>query len=230
MKWNQAEIQELSPILEQVQADLEPLEGKHILVLCSASGDVALWLAKKVKYGRVLGLELDPESLSVARDAAKAERFESIVEFQAAEKRRIPLPDEKFDAVVSEFIVFPTSRPTEIGQPEMARVLKAGGIMGLTDVIIRKPYPQEVRDALREIGLDYLCEATQEEFRTWMEEAGLRDVEVVDFTPVVKAVWGQRRAGDDQAENRKGYWYLLGDNEYGLGRGLFYIHVRGKKG
>lgn len=165
MKWSRVEIEKLSPILEKVQVDLAPLEGKSILVLCSAAGDVALWLGEGMKYGQVVGLELSEELLGTARRSAKEKGLESIVEFRKAEKERIPLPDEMFDALVSEFIIFPTPVPTEIEQPEMARVLKPGGKMVLTDVIVTKLVPQELQAELQVIGIDYLCEGTQDDFR-----------------------------------------------------------------
>jgi SAM-dependent methyltransferase len=230
MKWSRAEIEKLSPILEQMQVDLRPLEGKSVLVLCSSTGDVALWLGERMKHGQVIGLELGEELLEAARRAAKEKGLESIVEFRKAEKEHIPLPDETFDALVSEFIIFPTPVPTEIGQPEMARVLKPGGKMVLTDVVVTKPVPQELRAELQAIGLDYLCEGTQDDFQDWMEEAGLTDVEVIDFTPVVRKIWEQRRDRDTLPERRRGYSLLLKDPEFRLGEAIFYIYVRGKKG
>jgi predicted O-methyltransferase YrrM len=229
MKWTQKEVELLSPILEQIRIDLEQIKPKSILVLCSASGDVVLWLARRLKQGRIIGLELDPGLLESACRLAKEQGLEDRVEFGQAEKTHIPFPDNTFDALVSEFIVFPTHAPTEIGQPEMARVLKPGGLMVLTDVILTKPIPPDVRADFQAIGLDYLCEATQDDFRCWMKEAGLMDVEIMDLTTIVRRVWEQRRSTIPMAEEHKGYVYLLDDPNFGLGRAVFYIYVRGKK-
>jgi SAM-dependent methyltransferase len=229
MKWTQAEIERLSPVLEQIRMDLEPINGKNILVLCSAGGDVAFWLARQMKRGKVTGLELDLRLLESARRLAKEQGLRNLVEFRQAEKTCIPFPNDTFDALVSEFIVFPTLAPTEIGQPEMARVLKSGGMMVLTDVIVAKPIPHDVRADLQAIGLDYLCEGTQDEFRRWMEEAGLIDIEVVDLTSTVRRVWEQRRRTLPPLEEHRGYGYLLDDPNFGLGEAIFYIYVRGKK-
>jgi ubiquinone/menaquinone biosynthesis C-methylase UbiE len=229
MKWSRRDIEQLLPILEQVSTDLAPIEGKSILVLCSATGEVAFWLGEMLELGKVTGLELDPESLNVARRTAREMGLEGVVEFQAAEKKHIPMPDASFDALVSEFIVYPTASPTEIGQPEMARVLKPGGKMILTDVIITKPLPQGIRNALQTIGLDYLCEATQEDFRRWMVAAGLINVEVRDMTPTLRAVWENRRAVDLTASHQPGYSYLLDHPQFGLARALYYIYVCAEK-
>lgn len=58
--------------------------------------------------------------------------------------------------------------------------------MLLTDVIVTRELPHEARESLHEIGLAYLCEATQADFRSWMVEAAFRDVVVEDLTDVVR--------------------------------------------
>ncbi len=179
--------------------------------------------------GKVIGLELDDKLLEQARDIAQRRGLEENVTFHKAEPNRIPFPDETFDALVSEFILFPTPQPTQIGQPEMARVLKPGGKMILTDVIVTEPIPQEVRDAFQKIGLDYLCEATPKDFQNWMAEAGLTEIEISDFTPLVRKVWERRQANDLLREHHHGYDVLLGHPEFGLGKSVFYIYVCGKK-
>lgn len=227
--WGQDELHRLSPILERIGDDIAPLEGKQILVLCSASGEVAFWLAQRMERGRIVGLELDPELLKASQATAKARGLEHIIDFRAAEKERIPFPNSAFDVLISEFILYPTPAPTDIGQPEMVRVLKPGGMMVLTDVITPQPYPDEVREALAEIGLTYLCEATKEDFRDWMEEAGLTEVQVMDVTPVVRQAWEYRRKQDSGGQDKPGYRHLLEDDDYALGGPLFYIYVIGRK-
>lgn len=229
MKWNRSEIDSLSPILEQLAIDLVPVDGKRILVLCSAAGEVVFRLAEMMETGHVTGLELDQESLEIARRAAHEMGLESMVEFLPAEKDHLPMLDSSFDAMVSEFIVYPTSSPTEIGQIEMARVLVPGGKMVLTDVIVTKPLPPQVRQELTSIGLDYLCEATQDDFRSWMADAGLVNVNVLDLTSTVRQVWESRRENDLSASHQRGYSYLLDGGNFSLSNALFYNYVRGEK-
>ncbi len=229
MKWNRGEVEKLSPILDQIHTDLEPLDGKDILVLCSGEGDVVFSLKEKMKKGHVIGIELSDELLKIAKIRAKEKGLEGLVRFQKAEKHRIPFHSDSFDALVSEFIVFPTSDPTEIGQAEMARVLKPGGKMILTDVILTKTLPKERRDAFQSIDLDYLCEGTQGDFQEWMKEADLINVEVIDYTPTVRLAWKQKQKRDISTERQKAYSSLLRDPEFGLGKTIFYIYVQGEK-
>jgi ubiquinone/menaquinone biosynthesis C-methylase UbiE len=229
MKWGRNEIDLLSPILEQVSSDLAPVDGKHILVLCSATGEVAFWLGEMMEQGKVTGVELDGEALEIARRSAHEMGLEAIVEFQPAEQHHIPAPDASFDALVSEFIVYPTTVPAEISQAEMARVLKPGGRLILTEVLLTSPLPAEVREELEIIGLDYLCEATLDDFHTWMVSAGLEKVELQDLTPSVRALWEDRREADRALSHQQGYSYLLDHPEYALGKAIFYISARAEK-
>ncbi|MFX1352156.1 MAG: class I SAM-dependent methyltransferase, partial [Promethearchaeota archaeon] len=197
MDWTETEILKLRPILDKIWSDLRPTEGKRVLVLCCGSGEMAFWLAEKMsRYGEILGLDLRKDLLQRAEDGAKERQIEHLVEFRMAERRSIPLPDRDLDVVVSEFVVYPTPEPTEIGQKEMARVLKDGGKIILTDVISVKPISEDIKDKLKFIGLNYVCEATHDDFRGWMEDAGFENIVIQDLTPVVKEIWKHRQEGD----------------------------------
>ena len=102
MQWEQGEIKTLTPILEQIRANLAPLAGKRILVLCSAAGEVAFSLSEDIGQGEIIGLELSDELLGWAQDSVKRRGLGKAVIFQKAELSRIPMPDKTFDALVSE--------------------------------------------------------------------------------------------------------------------------------
>jgi hypothetical protein len=155
--------------------------------------------------------------------------LESMVEFLPAEMERIPQEDAKYNAVVSEFIVYPTTAPTQVGLPEMARMLVPGGRLVLTDIIVNKPLPAQVREELEIIGIDYLCEATQQDFRSWMTSAGLVNIEILDMTSTVRNVWEDRRSSDRASSHQRGYTFLLDDPDYRLGEAIYYIYLRGDK-
>ncbi len=118
--------------------------------------------------------------------------------------------------------MYPTSQATDIGQPEMARVLRPGRVMTMNDVFVPEEPPPDVRAALAAAGHDYLCVATPDGFRSWRTAVGLVDVEVRDLTAIVRTVWERRRAG-------AGTEILLGDGPWSLGRGVRYIKVSGRK-
>lgn len=89
MRWSEDEINQLSPILEQIHRDLMPLQGKRICVLCSGPGDVALWLGARVgSKGRVIGLDMSQEMLEAASRRAEQEGLERVIEFARVDKIR----------------------------------------------------------------------------------------------------------------------------------------------
>ena len=112
---------------------------------------------------------------------------------------------------------------------QVKAILKPGGKMVITDVIITKPISPEARKELNHIGLEYLCEGTADDFRSWTRKAGFADIEVMDLTPLVKTVWEQRRKQDITPNHRIGYSLLLDDPSVKLGEGIFYIYIRGTK-
>ena len=175
------------------------------------------------------GVEVNQDRLAAARRSATERQLSHLVEFGRTEKNWLPLPGDIFDGLISEFILFPTPTPAEIGQPEMARVLKPGGRMVSTDVIVTRPISPEARKELNAIGVDYLCEGAAEDFRKWMQEAGLIDIEVENFTLIVPLVGDAQRVQDPSPDHRIGYSLLLDDSSVKLGDNIYYIYVRGTK-
>ncbi len=82
---------------------------------------------------------------------------------------------------------------------------------------------------LAAIGLDYIWDATLEDFRSWMVEAGLINIEVHDLTSTVKMVWEDRSEFDLAISHQAGYAYLLDNPQAGLGKSIFYIYASGEK-
>jgi SAM-dependent methyltransferase len=226
--WNKEEKKQLSQIFKKIKQDLEPIDGKKILILCSAKGDIAFYLAHSNKNIYITGLELNEAFLNESIKIKDKENLNNSIEFHKAEKTRIPYDNEKFDAVISEFIVDSTTMPTEIGQPEMARVIKKGGKMLITDVIISIP-DKNIEEELRKIGLAYICEATQENFKNWMKEAGLSNIKISDFSPLFRKIWEKRRDKDNSSKHKKAYSILLNDKNFRLGKSVFYIYIQGEK-
>ena len=228
--WSEPEVRALGPVLGRLQAALGPLDGKQALVLCSAGGDVVLELAQRAGVrGRVTGLELNPAMLRISRDRAAMSNVNYRIDLRKAERRRIPFPDASFDALASESIVFPSPEPTEVGHPEMARVLRPGGRMSLTDVIAPRPLPHGAREALRGIGLSYVIEASPTDLTTWMGKAGMTDVGVEDLTGLVRPIWEARHRAATGAGQAGVLDLLLGGVKPLLGDGLLYVLVSGRK-
>jgi arsenite methyltransferase len=108
--------------------------GARVLDVASGRGTTALLLARE--YGAtVTGVDLSDANVALAGGAAQAADLVAQVDFQVADAERLPVDVDSFDAVVCEcaFCTFP-DKPTAAA--ELARVLRPGGRLGITDVIV----------------------------------------------------------------------------------------------
>jgi ubiquinone/menaquinone biosynthesis C-methylase UbiE len=108
-----------------VAAEAEVREGDRVLDVACGTGALTIAVADIVgKSGSVVGLDTNPEMLAVAR------RKPTQIEWLEGRAEALPLPDDSFDAVVSQFgFMFFNDRPQALR--EMMRVLKPGGRMAV---------------------------------------------------------------------------------------------------
>ena len=222
MRWSDSEVEALRPVFDRMVEPLQPLADRRVLVLCSARGDLAERLGGL--GAQVVGLEYDDdmllESIGRTRPVPNVDVFK-------AELRSIPFPTGYFDAVVSDLVLFPSCNPAQVGEPEVARVLKPGGRAVITDVVVTRPLEEWAAAELRTVGFDHACDATFDDFELWLEMAGLEERGVHDLTPLVEPAW--RARAEASPRPRLGYELLLEDPERQLGHRLFYVMATGRK-
>jgi SAM-dependent methyltransferase len=158
-------------------------EGEIVLDLGSGGGIDVLLSAKRVgESGYAYGLDMTDEMLELARRNA-AEAGAKNVEFLQGTIEEIPLRDASIDVVISNCVVNLAADKAAVFR-EVARVLRPGGRIGVTDIVAEDQLTPEQR---AERG-DYVgCIAgalSISEFRAGLEAAGLTDV-VVEPTHAV---------------------------------------------
>ncbi len=156
-------------------ADLN--EGETVLDLGSGGGIDVLLSAKRVgPSGYAYGLDMTDEMLDLARRNA-AEAGASNVEFLKGYIEDIPLSDQTVDVIISNCVInLSTDKPTVFA--EMARVLKPGGRIGISDVVAGDSLTAEER-AERGSWVGCIAGAlSYTEYRTQLEEAGFTGISI----------------------------------------------------
>ena len=158
-------------------AGLRP--GEVVLDLgCGGGIDVFLAAKKVGPTGKAIGIDLSPDMLARARAGATAAGITN-VEFHRAEIEHLPLPDASVDCVISNCVI--NLVPDKFSAlREIARVLKPGGRLAVSDIATRKPLPEEV---LRSVAAYTGCIAgaiSIDDYRRGLLEAGFSDVQIID--------------------------------------------------
>jgi SAM-dependent methyltransferase len=176
---------------------LELKPGETALDLGSGAGIDAFLAAQEVgPKGRVIGVDMTPQMLERARQNA-ASAGHANVEFREGRLEALPVDDATVDAVTSNCVInLVPDKPAVFG--EVARVLKPGGRMVISDIVLQGTLPDAVRqDVASWVGC--ISGALQrEEYVAMVEDAGFERVEVlkdVDYGASMEAVAPDQVAG-----------------------------------
>ena len=145
---------------------------------CGGGLDVFLAAQKVGPAGKAIGIDMTPQMIERAK-AGVAKAGLANVEFHLATIDKLPLPDHSVDCIISNCVInLAPDKPAVFR--EIARVLKPGGRVALSDIALKKPLPPEIgNDLMAYIG----CIAGAipiEEYRRGLVEAGLAHVQVID--------------------------------------------------
>jgi arsenite methyltransferase len=154
--------------------------GETVLDLGSGGGIDVLLSARRVgPSGTVYGLDMTDEMLELGRRNAEKAGVRN-VHFLKGLIEDIPLPDASVDVVISNCVVnLSTDKPAVLG--EIARVLRPGGRLGISDVVAEDGLSPEAR---AERGSFVGCIAgalSESEYRRGLEDVGLTEIQV-EFT------------------------------------------------
>jgi SAM-dependent methyltransferase len=157
--------------------------GETVVDLGSGGGlDVFLAAAKVGPTGRAIGIDMTPEMIDLARrNATKANDGQGYtnVEFHLATIDNLPLPDNSVDCVISNCVINLAPDKAAVFR-EIARVLKPGGRLAVSDIALKKTLPPEIsNDVMAYVGC--IAGAIKiDDYRQGLLEAGFATVQVVD--------------------------------------------------
>jgi arsenite methyltransferase len=158
-------------------AQLNP--GETVLDLGSGGGIDVLLSAKRVgPTGKAYGLDMTDEMLALARENQRRAGLEN-AEFLKGEIENIPLPDNSVDVIISNCVINLSADKDRVLR-EAFRVLKPGGRLAVSDVVVRGEVPQQVRRSV-ELWIGCVAGALEEsEYGIKLAAAGF---EAIDIEP-----------------------------------------------
>jgi arsenite methyltransferase len=157
-------------------------EGQTVLDLGSGAGFDCFLAAKAVgEKGRVIGVDMTPEMVKKAWENAKKGGYRN-VEFRLGDIEYLPVIDESVDVILSNCVINLSPEKPKVFA-EAFRVLKPGGKLTLSDVVLLRPLPP----LLASSATAYLgCVAgasLKNDYLEMLRAAGFKDVRVVGESP-----------------------------------------------
>src|SRR5665213_3936493 len=156
-------------------AELKP--GETVLDLGSGGGIDVLLSAKRVgPTGKAYGLDMTDDMLALALDNQR-QAGATNVEFLKGEIENIPLPDSSVDVIISNCVVNLSADKDRVLR-EAFRVLKPGGRLAVSDVVVRGEVPEAVRQSML-LWVGCIAGALEEnDYRSKLLAAGFIDIDL----------------------------------------------------
>ena len=166
-------------------------QGEVVLDLGSGGGFDCFIAGPKVgPRGRVIGVDMTPEMLSKARGNL-TNYFERSglenVEFRLGEIEHLPVPDASVDVVISNCVINLSPDKRQVWR-EIARVLKQGGRVAVSDLALLKPLPDSVCNDLEALVGCIAGAETVDEVRAAAIAAGLTDLQLTAKPQYIEAM------------------------------------------
>ena len=161
--------------------------GETVLDLGSGAGIDAFLAARRVGgEGRVIGVDMTPEMLRRARANAERLGFPQ-VEFREGRLEALPVESSSIDAVTSNCVINLVPDKAAVFR-EVARVLKPGGRLVISDIVLDGPLPPAIeKDVYAYVGCVSGALPRADYFAA-LEAAGLRDVQVLKDVDYVRGL------------------------------------------
>ena len=157
----------------QAIADLKL--GDKVLDLGSGGGFDCFLASKSVgESGYVIGVDMTPEMVSLSRRNVEKGNYLN-TEFRLGEIEYLPVADETIDVIISNCVINLSTEKDKVFK-EAFRVLKPGGKLAISDVVLIQPLPVELNEGP---SLYYSCVSgaiTIEEMERLLDSAGFQDI------------------------------------------------------
>jgi len=157
-------------------------EGDTVLDLGSGPGFDSFLAAQKVgKKGKVIGIDMTPEMIARARENARKGKY-SNVEFRLGEIEQLPVENDSVDIVISNCVINLSPDKEKVFK-EAFRVLKPGGRLMVSDIVLLKELPASIKNSKEAYVACIAGAVLKKNYIQTAERAGFRDLKIVDEVP-----------------------------------------------
>ncbi len=156
-------------------------EGETVLDLGAGAGFDCFLAASRVgSTGRVIGVDMTPEMVEKARGNAVKGNYTN-VEFRLGEIENLPAADNSVDAVISNCVINLSPEKRRVFA-EAFRVLKPGGRLMVSDIVLLKELPNVLKNSIEAYVGCVSGAALKDEYIRTIKAVGFEDVKIVDET------------------------------------------------
>jgi SAM-dependent methyltransferase len=178
-------------------------EGEIVLDLGSGAGGDCFLAANKVgQTGQVIGVDMTAEMLEKARANAEKGKYTN-VEFRLGEIEHLPVGDNSVDVIISNCVINLVPNKEQVFR-EAFRVLKPGGRVYISDIVLNKPLPKFAKTMDAYVG----CVAgavLREEYLKIVKDQGFDQINIhsdTSFGPEnIQVAPGSRSVTKEQLED-----------------------------
>jgi arsenite methyltransferase len=152
----------------------------EVVVDLGSGGGLDVFLASRLvgPAGKSIGIDMTPEMIERARANAKNGGYQN-VEFHLATIDSLPLPDASVDCVISNCVInLAPDKPAVFR--EIARILKPGGRLAVSDIALKAELPAAVAESMAAYVGCIGGAIKIDDYREWLLAAGFEHVEIVD--------------------------------------------------
>ncbi|MFW9935064.1 MAG: arsenite methyltransferase [Candidatus Thorarchaeota archaeon] len=154
-------------------------EGEVVLDLGSGAGLDAFMAAEKVgATGKVIGIDMTPEMIQKAQENAERIGAKN-TDFRLGEIENLPIEDATVDVIISNCVINLAPNKAKVFQ-EAFRVLRPRGRLLVSDMVLMKQLPEEVRESIHSYTGCIAGAVPESEYLQLIENAGFEQVRVVE--------------------------------------------------
>lgn len=164
-------------------------EGEVVLDLGSGAGFDAFLASPKVgRTGKVVGVDMTDEMLEKAKENAKKGGFDN-VEFRKGDIENLPVEDNSINVIISNCVINLAPNKEKVFK-EAYRVLKPSGRLMVSDVVLIKPLPEELKND-KELLIGCVSGAIlKQEYLNLLGKAGFSDIKILKEVPAFLPDYG----------------------------------------